>query len=108
MKPLLLTAADGHHMLELDGCDPSLVRALSRYLTHVAGFSRVGKRVEVLDEGIHPSYVRAGLQIDAGWNPWSGEYFAANSVEGDELLRSLFAAIGPNNKFNPDALERAG
>lgn len=108
MKPTLNAAADGYLMLELHDCEPSLARALSSYLTDVAGFSRVGQRTVVLDEGIHPSFSRGELLIEAGWNNWSGEYLAAKSAEGNALLHDLFGAIGPNNKFNPEALKRAG
>lgn len=93
MNPSLSIAANGHVTLDFGDYDSVAYQQACAKLENELGFSRQGDSVAGLDEGISPSFLRAKLEISAGWDNWSGSYLLANSDEGDEILRRLYAEL---------------
>lgn len=93
MNKSLYIAANGHVALDFGDYDSAAYQRACVKLENELGFSRQGDTVAGLDEGISPSFLRAKLEISAGWNNWCGSYLLANSDEGDEILRRLYAEL---------------
>lgn len=93
MNPSLSIAANGHVTLDFGDYDSVAYQQVCTKLEKELGFSRQGGTVAGLDEGISPSFLRAGLEISAGWNNWSGSYLLSNSEAGDAVLRCLHAEL---------------
>ena len=93
MNPSLSIAANGHVTLDFGEYDSVAYHQVCAKLENELGFSRQGDTVSGLDEGISPSFLRAELEISAGWNDWSGTYLLANSDAGDAILRRLYAEL---------------
>jgi hypothetical protein len=96
---LLHHAANGHLMLELGSVDSALWSALAHHLEDELGFTRTGHVVTGVDEGIRQGFQRDELVLAAGWDPWAGDYLLSYCVAADDLLRALFAGIGPDDTF---------
>ena len=103
MPPSLQHAANGHLTLALDCVGSALWSTLAHHLEDELGFARTGSEVKGVDEGIHHDFRRDELVLAAGWDNWSGDYLLSSSVEADDLLRKLFAGIGPDDTFRPGA-----
>ena len=93
MNPSLYIAANGHVVLEFGDYDSLAYQQMCAKLENELGFSRHGPTVAGFDEGVCPSFLRAELEISAGWDNWSGSYLLANSDAGDAVLRSLYADL---------------
>lgn len=93
MNPSLSIAANGHVTLDFGDYDSVAYQQVCAKLENELGFSRQGRTVAGLDEGINPSFLRAGLEISAGWDNWSGSYLLSNSDAGDAVLRRLHAEL---------------
>lgn len=101
-RPRLFPVHSKHMTLEFDAYDSDLRCAVCAYLVEELGFERRGERVDGWDEGISPSFVRDGLELQAGWSHWAdGDYLVAVCDRGDQLLREIFAATGPDLSFQP-------
>lgn len=88
-KLILHTAANKHSMLEFGDYDTEVWRVAVALLEQELGFHRTGELVAGLDEGILPSFEKASMKIDAGWDNWAGMYLLANCPSGDDLLAML-------------------
>jgi hypothetical protein len=93
MNPSLSTAANGHLTLDFGDYDSVAYQEVCAKLQNELGFARHGRTVVELDEGVSPSFLRAELEISAGWDNWSGSYLLANSDAGDAILRRLYAEL---------------
>ncbi|KQV49021.1 hypothetical protein ASC93_13195 [Massilia sp. Root335] len=93
MNPSLSIAANGHLTLDFGDYDSLAYQQVCAKLENELGFDRHGRTVAGLDEGVNPSFVRAELEITAGWDNWSGSYLLANSDAGDAVLRSLYTEL---------------
>ncbi|MCS0628852.1 hypothetical protein NX786_05855 [Telluria mixta] len=93
MNPSLHIAANGHLNLDFGDYDSVAYQQACAKLENELGFARHGGIVAGLDEGVCPSFLRAELEISAGWDNWSGSYLLANSDAGDAILRRLYAEL---------------
>ncbi|WP_097304077.1 hypothetical protein [Pseudomonas chlororaphis] len=102
MQPRLFAMASGYLCLEFDAYGSELRRSVCTYLVDGLGFGRRGEVVDGWDEGIAQSFCLGEVVLEAGWSHWAdGDYLQSVSPAGDELLRLLFAAIGPDLLFRP-------
>ena len=86
-------AANGYVTLDFGDFDSVPYQQACAKLETELGFARYGDTVAGLDEGVSPSFLRADLEISAGWDNWSGSYLLANSDAGDAILRHLYAEL---------------
>jgi len=101
-QPRLFPTNNEHLTLEFDAYGSELRCAVCAYLVEELGFERRGELVDGWDEGISPSFVRDGLELQAGWSHWAdGDYLLAVCPRGDQLLHDIFAAIRPDLSFHP-------
>lgn len=102
IKIRLFEMANCYLCLEFDAYSSELWFAVCAYLVEELGFERRGELIDGWDEGISPSFVRDGLELQAGWSHWAdGDYLLAACPRGDQLLREIFAAMGPDLSFQP-------
>lgn len=80
-------------MLDFSDYDSLPYQQACAKLENELGFVRRGRTVAGIDEGISPSFLRADLEISAGWDNWSGSYLLANSDAGDAILRRLHTEL---------------
>ncbi len=45
----------------------------------------------IADEAIHPSFIRGGMRILAGWDNWFGYDLLADDAEADRFLLGFHA-----------------
>lgn len=93
MNPSLSAAANGHLSLDFGDYDSVAYQEVCAKLANELGFARHGRTVAGLDEGVSPSFLRAELEISAGWDNWSGSYLLANSDAGDAILQCFYAEL---------------
>jgi len=93
MEATLGTAANVHFALNLNGTPTEYWMALSERLVSDSGFERTGDEVIGLDEKILPSSERHGLELNAGYDNWSGHHLLSASDAGDYFLTKLFNEI---------------
>lgn len=101
-RPRLFPVHSKHMTLEFDAYGSELWFAVCAYLVEELGFERRGELIDGWDEGILPSFVRDGLELQAGWSHWAdGDYLLAVCPRGDQLLHEILAAMRPDLSFQP-------
>jgi hypothetical protein len=91
-----LKIAEGRLAYEIFEAEPDYLKTVHRVLTEQFGFRRkklCGMEIIIGLDEVLCSYARNSLQLEVGWDSWSGCYLFATEEAGDEVVRGIGAYL---------------
>lgn len=88
--------AHGRVSYELFEAEPDYLKTVHRVLTKQFGFRRknlLGVGILIGLDEVLCSYAHNNLQLEVGWDSWSGCYLFATEEAGDEVVREIGAYL---------------
>lgn len=80
--------ANGHKTYEIFYASPNILYEIGHILVNRFGCTKLALPVIGLDTVITKCQ-RENIELDLGWDNWSGFYILANSIEGDRLVEEI-------------------